>query len=235
MAGYQLNVSTDGSSDWSQWANALEKVWKGYIGVSLNNWDTTGVPSVAEGGILEVGGSIFYFGDTEAITGSASTANLNYIMATVSSTNVAVSYTTVAPSWIADKVGWYDATEAKRYIGGCGIDLGMKFKYDKGQNNRMEKTINIGVWCMTSTNQIAIAESIPFAYIKDIEAMIYNDSVNNLTAIDIHSTGAVTGGWIAAITNEGIALHCNENGYYDNATFDSTTINRGFAIISYEV
>jgi len=129
MAGYQLNTDSLGSTDWTGWINANEKVWKGYIDITVNNWDTTGVPSIAKGGCMELGGSIFYFGDTEAITGTPSTDNLNYIMATVSSTNVALSYTTTAPSWIANKGGWYDATEAKRYVGGCGIDLDNKFTY----------------------------------------------------------------------------------------------------------
>ena len=151
MAGYQINTASLGDGDWTSWINAVEKAWKGYIDITVNNYDTTGVPSIAAGGCMEIGGGIYYFGSTEAITGTPSTDNLNYIMATVSSTNVAVSYTTTAPSWIANKGGWYDATEAKRYIGGCGINLGMKFKYDKGQDNVLEKTLDIGDWDMDGT------------------------------------------------------------------------------------
>jgi len=235
MAGYQLNTSTDGSSDWSGWANANEKAWKGYIGVSLNNWNTTGVPSVAEGGILEVGGSIFYFGDTEAITGTPSTANLNYIMATVSSTNVAVSYTTVAPSWIANKMGWYDATEAKRYVGGCGINKHMKWVYDKGRDNVMEKTLDIGDWNMDGTATITIAHGLPSTAIQYVQTYIRGDAGVSNGPIDLDVGSGAAGYWQVASDGLNISLFRNEGGTFDSAAYNETTYNRGWITISYEV
>ena len=236
MAGYQLNMSTDGSTDWSEWANAVEKSWKGYLDITVNNWDTTGVPAIAEGGCMELGGSIFYFGDTEAITGTPSTANLNYIMVTASSSNATVSYTTTAPSWIANKGGWYDATEAKRYIGGCSARLGMKWKYDKGQDNRMEKTVELGDWNMNTVNSTTILHGLHMANLRNAEVWIRDDTAvqtEDLT-IAVGGSSANMGGYMQ-LTATKIYIFRFIGGRYDSTGWQATSFNRGWATVQYVV
>ena len=235
MAGYQINTASLGDGDWTSWISANEKVWKGYIDITVNNWDTTGVPSIAAGGCMELGGSIFYFGDTEAITGTPSTANLNYIMVTASSSNVTASYTTTAPSWIANKGGWYDATEAKRYIGGCGINKHMKFVYDKGRDNLMHKKLEIGEWNIPATTHKNVAHGLPITNIAPPLAVIIRNDVDNVR-YPVAFTGEITGDVDidVDIGPVNVTLSALNGGFFDSVNFNSTD-NRGWITVNYEV
>jgi hypothetical protein len=130
----QITTPAAGATDWSDFVDQVEKHRRGYMQVSLTNMTNTSAPSVAEGSVVVVAGAFYHADEDEAVSGgSVSAGNLNYIRLESGEP----SWTTTAPTWSDSKQGWYDATEAYRYIGGCyydGSDYVGKFVYD--QNGR---------------------------------------------------------------------------------------------------
>ncbi len=128
--GYQIVEPSAGDTEWSNFSTLVNNAMQGFIALSLTNFDTTDVPSIAAGGQVEVAGSLYTFASTEAITGSLST-NQNYIMLTTSSSSITASYTSDDPTWVPSKSGWYDSsTGVQRYIGGSATDFSGKWVYD---------------------------------------------------------------------------------------------------------
>jgi hypothetical protein len=89
--------------------------------------------------VLEIGGSIYQVTSAETINGSVTSSSTNYIL--FDSSTPEFQWTTTAPTWSDDKQGYYDAGEAKRYVGGCyydGSDYTLKFVY--GNNHKRRKS-----------------------------------------------------------------------------------------------
>jgi hypothetical protein len=137
MAVSQIATPSPGASDWSDFTTQVEKQRKGFIAVSLTNFATTSVPQVAAGSVLEIGGSIYQVTSAETINGSVTSSSTNYIL--FDSSTPEFQWTTTAPTWSDDKQGYYDAGEAKRYVGGCyydGSDYTDKFVYGNNHKRR---------------------------------------------------------------------------------------------------
>ena len=136
MAGYK--VSDYGLNDhWAELLETIEKQRKGYIGLSLTNYANNSLPAIEAGGFVEIVGALYGFSSEEAIGGTPTDNNLNYIM--VDPTPVTASWTTTAPVWIANKNGWYNAAETKRYVGECyrdGVEYRNKRVYDENRDIR---------------------------------------------------------------------------------------------------
>lgn len=116
MAG--VLISDYGLNDhWTELLESIEKARKGKIALSLTNYDNDSLPAIAAGGYVEIAGALYGFSSEEAIGGSPTTANINYIV--VDPTPITASWSIVAPTWSPSKNGWYDAGEAKRYVAGC--------------------------------------------------------------------------------------------------------------------
>ena len=242
MSGYQIIEPTAGSTDWTDASVLFNIALVGIIPLSLTNWDTTGIPAIAEGSKIEVAGSVYTFASTESIGGTASTSNINYIMVTTSSSSITASYTTNAPVWVASKHGWYDSsTGAKRYVGGCGINKHMKWIYDKGHDNNFNKTLEIGDWNMDSLTVVSIDHGLGAQYnnIRSIEAIIRNDTDTMSHMIDEVDNGAdpnLIRGGIHEIDENGFdILRRAGQTIFDSIDFNATSYNRGFVTIWYGV
>lgn len=79
---------------------------RGYHQVTLTEMDTTTIPQVAAGSMVEVGGSLYEADSNESISGSASSGT-NYIYLVPGSSIVTPTWTTTAPTWSDAKQGWY--------------------------------------------------------------------------------------------------------------------------------
>lgn len=107
----------------------IEKQRRGYLRLSLTNFDNLLEPEIAAGGRAEVGDSLFYASGNEPITGWAGIAvsTMAYIKlvpaGTTPDTCTAV-FTDVAPVWSDSKQGYYGtgAAAIHRYIGGLYKD-----------------------------------------------------------------------------------------------------------------
>ena len=131
MAGFQVIEPTAGSTDWTDFSTIVNDMMQGHISLSLTNYDSTDIPSIAAGSNVEVAGSLYTFASTETISGTSNpSTNLNYIMVTTSSSSITASLTTDVPVWVPSKSGWYDSsTGVQRYIGGSATDFGGKWIY----------------------------------------------------------------------------------------------------------
>ena len=69
--GYQVIEPTAGSTDWTDLSVIINNMMQGFISLSLTNYDTTDVPSIAAGGQIEVAGSLYTFASTETISGTS--------------------------------------------------------------------------------------------------------------------------------------------------------------------
>lgn len=123
MSGSIIATPDYKAKDWQTGWDQVEKGRLSIIPLTLTNYDATTVPQIASGSVVEISGAIFQFSSNETITGTPTDANINYIMLTVSGSGstqeVDASWTTTAPTWSDSKQGYYDATVAKRYVGGC--------------------------------------------------------------------------------------------------------------------
>lgn len=110
MAGAQIEISQ----------NRLEKGDKGFLALSLTEYDTTAECEIAEGSIVEIAGALFEFTADEAITGWAGIGNSNdvYVKCVVAGTAVTAEFTTTAPTYSTSKAGWYGTAGAAlhRYV-----------------------------------------------------------------------------------------------------------------------
>ena len=125
MSGVLISDYQIGTPKWSALLASIEKARKGYLGLSLTNYDNNSLPAIAAGSNLEISGALYGFTAEEAIGGTPSSGNINYIY--INPTPITATWTTTAPVWSDAKNGWYDAGESNRYIGGCYYD-GTKYQ-----------------------------------------------------------------------------------------------------------
>jgi hypothetical protein len=103
-----------------------------------------------------------------------------------------------------------------------------------------EKVISIGDWNMDSTNIITVNHGLGSDYekIRTIDVIIRNDldSVRSrLGEVSDAADPSLLGGGVGEITSAFVTLIRRTAGLYDNANFDSTSYNRGWIYILYEV
>lgn len=99
----------------------LEKSYEGYNGISLTNFDNTSEPKIANGSVIEIGGSIFEAsGGDESITGWAGIGNGNDVFIEIDP-NGSASFTIALPSWNTARHGYYNGNN--RIVAGL-------YKYD---------------------------------------------------------------------------------------------------------
>jgi len=120
MAATKISDYAIGGSNWTELLTTIEKQRKGYNGISLTNYGNNSLPAIAEGSYFEISGALYGFESEEAITGSPSSGNINYIY--IDGTTFVPVWTTTAPTWSDAKNGWYDAGETHRYVADCYYD-----------------------------------------------------------------------------------------------------------------
>ena len=242
MAGYQITEPTAGSTDWTSTATQREKQRKGFMALSLTNYDdSTATPAIQSGSVVEMGGSLYQFTSTESITETFSTSNFNYIYLTSSSSQLTASCTSGTPSWNASKQGWYDSGGTKRCVGGYGWNRNMKFLFNNGPDNRMSKTIAIGDWDMDADSAHNLDHGIPISAIRGIEGFIRNDNKDTYYPILVNYVDTPTSTSPVVITYLNatqINMVRDAGGIFDGAGFDDVggaQETRGWVTVHYAV
>lgn len=119
MGSIVTNPKDTPTSVVDDWQTLIARDAKGYAGankVSLTNWDdSTTAPQIAQGSLIDIDGSMAQFAADEAIGGSPSDGEI-WLKFVVSGSTVTPEWTNTAPTWYADKAGWYNAT-GERYSG----------------------------------------------------------------------------------------------------------------------
>ena len=126
MACTIINTPSVGASDWTNFITQVEKQRKGYLAVSLTNYDTIDASNIASGSVMELSGSFYTFSDTAislaAGTPSAAQAVYFTVIPAAGGTTCTVVMEGTAPTWVDGKQGWYaSAASLTRYIGTCDI------------------------------------------------------------------------------------------------------------------
>ena len=121
--GIDKYVYAAGDATYTAFISRVEKQSKGYNGVSLSNYDATGVCVITDGSAFDIAGSMYLCTTDTSITGSVATG-ICYIYATGATSTASVAWdTTNAPVWRDDFQGYYQsAASAIRAIGGCYFD-----------------------------------------------------------------------------------------------------------------
>jgi hypothetical protein len=230
----------------------------------LTEWTTTTVPQIAQGVYLRHAG-VLYIVDTAAFdiaTGDLSGAGTYYIKLTTSGDSLAVAWedTLTSYAWSIAYQGYYNGTSQIlpykvvyataptytkysitnmasasaswnfiKYNGGIGV-----YSIEQGGVNIKTDVINIGDWDMDADATKNIAHGVvDFTKIRDVSAMIRNDTGTD----HYQATGMRSGGagalWISGIKVTNITL--TRDGTFDNTGFDSTSYNRGWVTVVYEV
>jgi hypothetical protein len=97
-----------------------------------------------------------------------------------------------------------------------------------------QKIIEIGFWNMVSTGIVNIPHGLSYLKIVGIRVLIINDGLSIRTPLDYFDnfgSGDVSGGFSSTSTN--VDLFRTTGANFDDADYNSASINRGYIIIDY--
>ncbi len=188
MPGTKINDYSIGDSDLTNMQLTLDAIRKGMHQVSLTNDDTTDVPAIAAGSVVEINGGYFKFPTEESISGSPSDGDV-YIKCIPSGSSVTAEFTNTEPEWSHVKQGFYSPTageENHRYIGGCtksGTSYAMKYL--------LLSMNSLGVKIFSNKIQFAFFNQVEFGELimGDLKMYGYGDP---LVIYDTSSAGSMT-------------------------------------------
>lgn len=97
------------------------------------------------------------------------------------------------------------------------------------------KVVDIGDWDMNATTGVNVAHGLTQANIRDVSVMIRSDDDSGL--YNLLSSGSAADstpeGSVSTITATNVVIWRLTGGAFDNASFDSTSFNRGWVTIWY--
>jgi hypothetical protein len=100
------------------------------------------------------------------------------------------------------------------------------------------KYIDIGDWNMNASAagsaSVNVAHGLTFGNIINVQATIRQD-LTGIPLFNLENSGDVNGGGYVDIGTTNITLHVVLGGFFDNASFDQTSFNRGWVLITYKV
>ncbi len=179
-------------------ANQIGQQRKGFLAISLTNYDADTEPQIAAGSSVEIAGALFLFPALESITGWAGIGINNdvYVKLVVSGTSVTAEFTTTAPTWSDSKQGWYGTAGAAlhRYV--------VKLRKD-GSGNYTLKRLMLEPG---RTSRIRVAEQISDDVIE--RAKILSAAIN-ATKVDFTLTaGGFVNTGVAWVVPAGLYMIC---------------------------
>jgi hypothetical protein len=98
------------------------------------------------------------------------------------------------------------------------------------------KSVNIGDWDMDTDGSKNVAHGLSdFKKIRGIDVIIRNDSDTAPYHHLSNSPSAAIELWINGIDNSNIGISRRASGNFDSTSYDSTSYNRGWITITYEL
>jgi len=95
------------------------------------------------------------------------------------------------------------------------------------------KVIEIGAWNMDSASSVSIAHGLTLSKIIRVTASIYNDTQTMLFDFNYTAEGYYTSGNQVGIVSDATYIVLKRSGWFDNSSYDSIAINRGYVEIDY--
>ena len=235
MAGSQIATSV----------TIISSGLKGYQGISLTNFTTSALSAIAAGSTVEIANAFFIFSTEESVTGFTviTTATTAYLALTPSgvagSQTVDAAWTSTAPVWSTSKQGYYASAASVTRIVAMGAKTGTTaFEYAElmplTQKSRFQKQVAIGPWNMdTTAGTVLVSHYCDVTKIRAVSGVIFNDAENTTYPIPYPPDGQSV--YITQIAASQLVLSRALGSAFDSVNFDSTTINRGFLTIDYEI
>lgn len=122
-------------------------------------------------------------------------------------------------------------------IGGTvNISAGNVVRID-GANQVLTKILNIGDWNMSSTATVNVPHGLNYKKIRSIVVIVRDDTdviYDNLARYDAGATGDIDGNYTLSGTTN-VSLTRKAGGVFATTAYDSTSYNRGFITITYEI
>lgn len=203
--------------------------------IVLTNYKTTGVPAIAAGSKCTINGTVYTNPSEVAITGTTADSTWYDILLTPSGTSFTASFIARGTgAWSDSLQGLYSGTNR---VVACAYRVGSTNWINKNiliVNNRTVKLkVEIGAWDIDALQTATVTHGLILSDIIDVSAWILNDvgtSKHNLEiteALGISSRGGIVlGSTLIVLTADT---------FYDSTDYDSTAINRGTLVITYEV
>jgi len=201
MAGIKIDNFSTSDVNLTAIMSTAQAMRNGHFALSLTEMDTTTIPKIAAGSIIDLNGTLIYFDADETIVGTP-VNGVTYIKLIYSAGIVTAEWTATAPVFEPTKNGWY----------GVGANLGHRYvaKTIKATASYTGKllldTSNIpyiyenqtqssfGAWTAGATRVLTFT----FSLISKIEAVV---SVEVKTFADV--------GWPMAANIESIVISTN--------------------------
>ena len=104
-----------------------------------------------------------------------------------------------------------------------------------GTNTLKTKVIDIGDWDMDATTGVDVAHGLTLANIRHISAMIRQDDDAIYWNLDrgLNVADMSQQGQVVAVASTNVSLWRLTSGVFDSTTYDSTSYNRGWIVITY--
>jgi hypothetical protein len=216
-------------------AQLIEDLTEGLMRIDIGNYLNNSAPVILAGSVIEINGSIYSTSINVSITGSTSNSTWYDILLTPSGSTFTASY-------IARGTGTYDNARNGLY---SGTNRVVACVYRDGSGNFINKNtldiinrtvkikIEIGDWNMDTTLSVQPTHGVTVDDIRSVKAVIRNDP-GTVTYV-LNGSPNTGEAYIASIGATSLTLGRRTTGFFDNTTFDSTSYNRGWITIEYQV
>ena len=209
---------------------------QGYNNLSMTNMDATTEPTFT--GSVEVNGTLVTLSAASG-TGFSGLSTSSDVWVYVQS-DWDVVYAATAPAWDSAKGGWYNSNDrAVAWMRKDSAD-GYRYKHFLPQKQETEisftEFIEIGDWNMdtgASPSGGGPTHELDMSNIRFADVSVRDDSgqVYQLT----YNDGAGTEAGLFYVSTTRVEMGRTTGGQFDSANFDSTSYNRGWAIVTHVV
>ncbi len=223
----------------SQLGNALNTL-KGFIKIALTNYTGVGKPAIVAGGIVEINGIIYKNTIEVAISGATINTTWYDILLTPSGSTFTASFIARGTGvWSDSKQGLYSGNN--RVIACAYRNTSDADWINKNTliviNRTCKIKMEIGDWNMDIDLYTTVAHGFTLSTIRSISVLIRGDTGVNIfrsfNCFDVQSAEILS--QYIEIDATDVTLIRDTDGALDGNAFDSTSFNRGFITLEYEV
>ena len=216
--------------------------FKGMLEIALTNYTTTGIPQIVADSNVEINGS--YYTNTVVVSITGATVNDTWydILLTPSGTTFTATYIARGTGvWSDSKHGLYSGNN--RVVACVKRDSSSSVWINKNilvvNNRTIGVKIEIGDWDMDLLTSKTVAhETGDRTKIRSVDAFIRNDTSSRYATLAQFSNTTdpnLLAAGVSEVTNATMTLLRRTGGIFDNTSYDSTSYNRGWIYLIYEV
>jgi len=162
MSGTKINNYSTSNVNLTNIMTCLDTLRIGQLYISLNEYNSTLIPTIYAGSVAEVAGTQYKFSTTESFSTSnvISTSACSYSMILIpSSSQCSAAFSTIIPAWRSDYQGYYNSTTSNyRSIGKLYFDgtnyLAKTLYYNQDLSRKLYYT-GISTYTMPGAAQVS--------------------------------------------------------------------------------